>query len=414
MNSAIPVILGGVHPSLMPDDTLQNEFVDYVVIGDGEETFVELLKNLGNPEAIKKMKGIGYREKGKIIVNQPCGFANLNKSPIPNYGLINVNDYIINGLFPIFTSRGCPHRCGFCYNVAFNFRKHRAIEPKSVLPHIEYLVKNPEISTIQLLDDNFFADFDRATEICGLIIEKNISIKLTSGCRANYLYRFSMDYLKLLKRAGFVEIYIGVESGSAKILNDIKKDITVEQVIEVNKKLREVGITARFGFMAGFPTETIEDVKLTIKLINRLLEDNPSAYITQLMMVTLYPGMELFEVAKQYGFKPPEKMEDWVKFDYEAWESKLYPWLQDDSKKFEFVKEMAYVATWLDAKSFKNFLGGRERLEKIANKLLGNLFRIFIRLNLYGLAAGLSRLIKFVGRQKQLVSPLIKKVPYNK
>ena len=355
LDRGIPIIWGGVHPTLMPSDTLQNEFIDFVVLGDGEETFTELLKNLGSLENYKHIKGIGYKKNGKIIVNESCGFADLNKFPMPNYKLININDYIISGLFPVFTSRGCPHRCGFCYNVAFNFRKHRAIEPENVLPHIEFLVKNPRISTIQLLDDNFFADPQRAAEICELIIRKGISIKLTSGCRADYLYRFSMDYLKLLRKAGFVEMYVGVESGSEKILRDIKKDITVPQVLEVNKKLKEVGITARFGFMAGFPTETIDDVKDTVKLINQLLNDNPSAYITQLMLVTLYPGMELFEIAKGYGFKPPEKMEEWVKFDYEAWESKLYPWIQKDKKNLNLQKKWLMLQPGLIQKVLKIF-----------------------------------------------------------
>ncbi|MBU0952262.1 MAG: B12-binding domain-containing radical SAM protein [Elusimicrobia bacterium] len=404
INPSLPIIWGGVHPSLVPQQTLKNGLVDFVVIGLGEETFLELLNNLDKPDNYPDIKGIGFKRNGTIIVNPEREFFDLNKYPIPNYSLINVNDYLIDGNIPIFTSRGCPHRCSFCYNLAFNHKKYAAIKTEHVINHIEYLLKNyPGITAISFVDDNFFVNKKRVTEICNKLIEKGIFLKLNSGCRADYLDNFSLDFLKLLRKTGFTETYVGVESGSEKILDDIHKDISVEQVLRINKKLKEAGIIPRFGFMGGFPGETIEDVKKTLRLMVNILEDNPNAYVTQLMLATLSPGTELFESAKKFGFVPPPVLEQYFVFNYEAWDESPYPWIKDEYKKF--VKEMAYMVTWIDAKGFS----GKNPLHKLINRILGRIVRKLIKNNNYPLLILLSRFIKTVGGNK-LIKGFLKKI----
>jgi len=404
INPSIPLIWGGVHPSLVPEQTLRNALVDFVVIGLGEETFLELLNNLDKPESYPSIKGIGFKKNGSISINPERGFFDLNKYPIPNYKLTNIDDYIIEGQIPIFTSRGCPHRCTFCYNLAFNHKKYTAISTEHVIEHIEYIINNhPKITAISFTDDNFFVNRKRVVEICSKLIEKGIKLRLSSGCRADYLDSFDMEFLKLLKRTGFFEVYIGVESGSEKILDAIHKDIDVPQVLRINKKLKEAGITARFGFMGGFPGETIEDVKKTLKLMVDILDDNSGAYITQLMLATLSPGTDLFETAKAHGFVAPPALEQYYVFNYEAWDESPYPWIKDSYKTF--VKEMAYIVTWVDAKGFSS----KNPLHKAVNKLLGIIVRTLIKRNAYPLLILLSRLIKKVGGNK-IVKMFLKKV----
>ncbi|OGS22604.1 MAG: hypothetical protein A2252_03225 [Elusimicrobia bacterium RIFOXYA2_FULL_39_19] len=388
IDANIPLIWGGVHPSLMPVQTLKNDLVDFVVVGLGEETFLDLLNNLKDQSKYPSIEGIGYKSKGEILVNKERGFFDLNKYPMPNYQLLKLEDYIVEDTIPIFTSRGCPHSCSFCYNLVFNHKKYTAQNAEHVIAHIEYLVNKHNIKTIGFVDDNFFVNKKRITEICEAIIKKGLNINLNSGCRADYLDHFSIEFLKLIRKAGFNAIYVGVESGSEKILKEIKKDITVEQVLRINKKLKTAGITPYFGFMGGFPGETIADVKKTLKLMVKLVEDNSDAHVTQIMLATLSPRTDLFEAAKKHGFNPPSLLEQYHVFNYEAWDDSPYPWLKDDYKKF--VKEIAYIVTWLDS---KNMLG-TGMLNTFFSRSLGFIIKTSIKLNLYFVIIHLSRFLK--------------------
>jgi len=163
-NSNALVVWGGVHPSLLPEQTLQNKFIDIVVIGEGEETLLELANKLKRKEDWSNILGIGYKRNGKIHINKRREFINLNTQPKIPYNLIDIEKYIAKKSFAsgkpgrdvaLYTSRGCPHRCAFCYNKEFNKRVWRGESAERVIEHIKYLVNTYKISSFNVQDDEF-------------------------------------------------------------------------------------------------------------------------------------------------------------------------------------------------------------------------------------------------------------------
>ncbi len=353
-NSRVPVVWGGVHSSLLPGQTLENEYVDFVIVGEGEETFLELVnalkKNVG--DAISHIEGLGYKDKGKIILNPPRDFINLDELPEVPYHLINIEKYIAKKSFAsgkhgrdiaFYTSRGCPHHCGFCYNKEFNRRKWRGKSAKRVVKEMKKLINDYQINAFEIEDDEFFVDIERARKICELIIRENLNIDIFASCRVNYVADNINDkYLKLFYRAGFRTLAFGVESGSEKILDLIHKDITINQVFETIRKLKKAGISSKYYFMAGFPTEAIKDLYKTTDLIQKM-KQIASLRIPAWRVFTPYPGTDLYELAIKQGWRPPKTLEEWAGYDFNT---VRMPWVKGKRKRI--IKNVAFLIHYLE------------------------------------------------------------------
>ncbi|NQU88054.1 MAG: radical SAM protein [Mariniphaga sp.] len=310
----IPIIWGGVHPSLLPEQTIQNKYVDVIVRGEGEETFYHLIKAIDDKTALEKVKGITFKDKEGNVINTPNReFIDLNKLPFPNWELIDYKKYRI---FDILSARGCPHRCGFCYNIQFNCQNWRPKSAKRVLKEIEYVVRKYNVKQLNFIDDNFFTDKKRVEEICRGIIKKGFKIKWRASCRVDYINRYGSKFLNLLNKAGLVELFIGAESGSQRMLNLIKKDITIKQTINTVKKCKDNNIQAQYSYMIGFPGETEKDLMKTFKQIDLIKRIDPHAMINMIAIYTPYPGTEMYEQCKNLGFKPPRTLEEWGEYTY--------------------------------------------------------------------------------------------------
>ncbi len=363
-NSDVPVVWGGVHASLMPRQTLENSNIDIVVQGEGELTFYELVRILNTEECIEKVKGIWYKKNGLIYQNSISELLDLNILPIIPYHLINMNRYITNKLnftFPLQSSRGCPQRCIFCYNEVYNRGKFRSMSPEKTLEHIAYIIDNFGIKYFRFFDDNFFADLKRAEEIVGGIInlKKKYGVYWDSfGSTISSHYRMNESFLDLLEKSCCRSFYIGVESGSQRILDFIKKDIEISQVSKVNDMLKKRNFHVYYAFMAGFPTETLDELKQTIKLALKLIEDNPNAQIAGIKMFHPIYNTESHKMAKEYNFEFPSTLEDWI-YRYEMID---LPWF---SKKENYRLK----SIWLTS----NFLG----------KPVGNNYPLFLKPLIY-------------------------------
>lgn len=308
------LVWGGVHPSILPEQTIQNQFVDIIVKGEGEETFYELIQALENNQSLETVKGIVFKDKaGKIISTPDREFMDLNKLPMPNFDLVDTSKYRI---FDVVSARGCPHRCTFCYNFRFNNRKWRPKSTKKVLEEIEYIIKRYNIDQINLIDDNFFTDKRRVEEICRGIIKKGLKFKWRASCRSDYIEHYDDDFLNLLQQAGLVELFIGAESGSSKILDRIHKDITPEQTLEVARKCCQHRIQSQYSYMMAFPGETKEDLFATFRQIDQIKQLDPQALINMIAIYTPYPGTEMLEECKAIGFKVPSSFEGWGEYSY--------------------------------------------------------------------------------------------------
>ena len=316
----VPVIWGGIHASLLPEQTLQNPYSDIIVVGEGEETFLDLVKALESGLPLSKVPGIYYKEDGKVRFTGVRPFVNLDGQPPLPYHLIHMDQYR-RRLFGIDhisfnSSRGCTYRCSFCWDPVMHKRKWRAMSPETVLDHLSRIIRDYGIRGFLFTDDHFFIDMDRAYLILEGIARADLKISISKlQIRADTICRLDKEFLQLMVRAGVKRFSIGIESGSQRILDLIKKDCSVEEIVEANRKLIPYPIVPVFLFMMGLPSETPEEFAQSIRLAIQLTDENSHAVKT-FNIYTPYPGTELYELAIQLGLKEPQRLGDWARFNF--------------------------------------------------------------------------------------------------
>jgi len=294
------VVIGGPHAHLYPEETLNLPGIDYVILGEGELAFAQLMNALGRPEALRKIKGLVFRENGNIVNNGPSEIIqDLDALPFPARHLVPYKRYssVLAKRTPIttmFTSRGCPYRCAFCDRPHLG-KRFRARSPKNVVDEMEACVALG-IYEFLLYDDTFTVDKQRVLAICEEIQRRNLSIGWDIRARVDTV---TPDMLKALRSAGCERIHYGVEAGTDKILKVLNKRITIEQVKETFRWTRRAGISTLAYFMIGSPTETRDDISETFRLAKALDPD----YV-HLAILTPYPGTQIyFDALAQGVFK---------------------------------------------------------------------------------------------------------------
>lgn len=350
---SIPLVWGGVHPTILPEQTLANPLVDLVAVGEGELTTLELSRALrgGRQADLSAIAGLVWRNGDKVVHNAPRPFAAMDDLPPLDYSLLDAENYVLAEVpgersLQITTSRGCPMRCGYCYlTVVPHGRHYRAESPERSVEHMELLLRRFNLTAIHIIDDEFFTQINRARRVCELLIERGLRFTLRTNCRIDYVDRMEMKDLQLFREAGVKHLYLGVESGSDRVLG-LNKGITREQVLRVNRKLREAGIAPKFSFMGGFPTETVAEVLDTMRLMVELVGENPVAYTTPVQLFSPYPGTALFDKCLADGMAMPQKLESWTD---SGWEHIDYSWLTAQEEKF--LQKATYFTFFLDGKT---------------------------------------------------------------
>ena len=371
-DKSIPIIWGGIHPTFMPEQTLENENVDIVVIDEGDLTFLDIIKTLEKGMPLKDVLGIAYKdENGKIHRNPPRPLIkDLDSLPDLPYELIDVKKYYgfdfedDNGSITLNTSRGCPFKCNFCYDTKMYGNTWRSYSAKRTIDMIKNIINRFGIRNIFFQDDNFATNLKRFKDIVYGIIDEKLDIKWgLLGIRLDTLKVLDDNFLRDLAKAGCVNMDSGIESGSDRILKMIKKGITVQEVIDINKKMGKHSFKAKYSFIVGYPSETEEEMMQSVKLALNLVKDNKNAY-TPFFVYAAYPGVELWDIAKQYGVDEPRKLEDWEDYDFET-AYLHYKWL--DEKRIKMIKNLAFTSLFAN-KNIKY---------KISKKYLKLLFDVY-------------------------------------
>jgi len=293
------VIAGGIHFTHCAKDTLERiPEIDVVVRGEGEITIVELANAINEGETFEKINGITYRRGDQVIENPDQAiFEDLDGIPIytkftpdeyPEY-LFGYPDRI--RAISIMSSRGCPYNCIFCSKAGMKYRLRNA---KSVVDEIEILKERFNIEGINFLDLTFTANQYHVKAVCQEIINRKVNLKWWCESRVN----IPLDLLDLMKQGGCVSLAVGVESGSPRILSKISKGISVEQVINFCKKCHDIGIIVTPYFMVSHPDETVEDVKQTLALIDKIEKFTASCSFQPTM---IFPGSKLEKIAYSKG-----------------------------------------------------------------------------------------------------------------
>lgn len=328
-NSDIPIVWGGIHPTILADQCLKQGYVDYVILGEGEEKAVQFTHALLNGKKFSKLDGIGYKENDRVVVKPAAKKVDLDNSDIDWNN--NLKRYIellalprIRGLSYI-TSRGCPYRCDFCVNTSLNNRKWRPFTESKVLDDISYLEKKYDISYIHFNDDNFFIDQERALRILN-----QINLKYFVETRIDYMTEEFIKSIAATNRC--VKLMAGGESGSDNTLKRIHKGQTKEMMLRAAKLIGKYNIPSSWSFIIGFPTETLEEIYETFEFMY-LLEKTASVRFCKPGLYLPYPGTVLYGHSIEKGFRPPQTPEEWIICERYLDERRpsddsiLYPWV---------------------------------------------------------------------------------------
>ncbi|MFA5181811.1 MAG: radical SAM protein [Syntrophales bacterium] len=338
-NGKIPVVWGGPHPSILPEQTLANENIDIVCVGEGDETFLELVQAIEQHRSLANIEGVAYKDGPSIKRSQDRPLIDVETLlPVP-WHLIDVERYIHQDFYIKSgsraldigqTSRGCPYRCGFCCSACLRKRQWRPMSVEKSLELILNPVKKFNLNAAWIRDDEFYIDRRRAYGICQGIIEKGNGLRwYTSGTRVDVFNKASDDELEVMKRSGADTIKFGAESGSNRILKLINKGITVEETLKANLRAKKHGIKPAYALMIGFPTETFEEINQTIHLRNQLKKENTDAQLETIAVYTALPGTEMWDLSVQYGLKQPTRLEEWINWIFDDFDIKgeRNPWL---------------------------------------------------------------------------------------
>jgi radical SAM superfamily enzyme YgiQ (UPF0313 family) len=361
INPKIKIILGGPHVIIYPDETISIPEIDFLVLGEGEQIIKQLLDNINNHEKLQQIRGIVFKNNGEIIntgIAEPI--ENLDTLPLPARNLTPYKKYfsVVSANTPVttmFTSRGCPYRCLFCDRPTFG-KNFRARSAKSVVNEMKECEKMG-IKEIFIYDDTFAVDRQRVLDICSEIQKENIHIAWDIRTRVNTV---DEEILSALKMAGCQRIHYGVEAGTTKILNVLRKGITLEQIESAFKLTKKFGIQTAGYFMIGSPTETREDILATIKLMKKLDPDYIHVTIT-----TPFPATDLYQMAleqkiidhdiwKEFASNPnPEFMAPiWAK---ELSREELFVLLKKAYRSF-YLRPNYIIKKIIKLKSFKELI----------------------------------------------------------
>lgn len=298
------IIWGGIHSSVLPENTLAEKSIDIVVIGEGEETFIEVVNAIENNQDLSTIQGIGYKDDGKIIINERRPMIkDLDSTPLISWHLINAKKYLQHETL-IITSRGCPHRCAFCYNEQFNFRTWRGMSAERVKKEIEHAQEFYRVKRFRFDDDNFCVNKKRFHAILDFLPKE---IPLYFESRVEYIDDEFCRHVAEFKDAF---VFLGLESGDNDDLERMQKDLTVDKIYHGYELINKYKIKTSGSFVIGSPGQTKVQIKKTLDMIDQIKPTRPSCCIFVPLPGSIFT-QQLINEGKLDNIKT---MQDWAKF----------------------------------------------------------------------------------------------------
>jgi radical SAM superfamily enzyme YgiQ (UPF0313 family) len=326
----IPVVFGGWHPSLAVDQTLREPYVDAVVRGQGELTFLELVERIAHGGSWNGIKGLSFKDAGDIRHEPERPVANINDLPAPAYDLVDHGVYAaVSGSRQLaYTSSvGCPYQCNYCTDQVFYKRRFNAYRAERVVSELAELVPRYNIEEVPMFDSNFLVDRKRALAIARGIIDSGVKFRWDFQASTDFVAKMSDDEVALLAESGVWHIGFGTESGSQSVLNLMNKRFqNVEQMVETARKTDRAGIHAVFNIILGYPGETEADRQKTFRVMSDIAKEYPDLSFSP-NIFTPYPGLPIWPQLKELGVREPQSLEEWERF---ALGVNVLPWLQGE------------------------------------------------------------------------------------
>ena len=365
----VPVCWGGVHATLLPEQTARHPLIDYVIVGDGDLLFCELYERLRDGTSLDGLRGLVRAEGDAVrstagtleVETRPRGekyrrvggtadvIRDLDALPELPYELLDLDRYNVfystAGLrsATLNTSRGCPYRCKFCSDPVINEGAWRGFSAPRVLEKVDLLYRKYGYKMIYFQDDYFPGPKRRFLEILeGLTAYKRDLLWATLGVRADTLVRLDDRGWDLLYESGCHSLEIGVESGNERVIAAVNKAETLDQMRAANERLAQYDIRVKYTFIVGFPGETASEVDDTIRFAAEMERVNPNAYS---LVFTFLPivGTPFYADAVRAGVEQPETLEEWAGMDFDGWMRKYRSWASPELvKRLEAVSFVSY------------------------------------------------------------------------
>ena len=348
----LPIVWGGWHPSLFPEQCLTEPSVDAVVIGQGEETFAEIVERLANGQSMDGLAGCAFgsphsalRILHSAFDNPPRLFRDVNHLPPHDYSLIDVERYFVRKRqrqFDYISSQGCRFRCTFCADPTVFKRGWYGLAPERMARELAAHHERYRFEEISFQDETFFTSRARVEAIAEAFIVAGLDVAWTATMRADQGERLDDALLLKCKRSGLKRVMIGVESGSPEMLKRIKKDITLAQVFNSAAKCARHGIGAILNFIVGFPGESDASVQETLDVAARLRALSPD-FEAAIFYYRPYPGNPIADELLLAGYEFPSTLEAWADFDYIGGRE---DWVTPDQwqriERFKFYQRYAF------------------------------------------------------------------------
>jgi anaerobic magnesium-protoporphyrin IX monomethyl ester cyclase len=344
---AIPIIWGGNFGSLYPEAVLNAPYVDWVVRGQGEQTFLELLEAIDGKRDPKTILGLAFRQAdGTNFIGKERIWKGPDDLPAPPYHKIDVAQYLRptvlgqrSGVYQ--ASIGCPYGCNFCGVISVFGRREKVQGPERTAQHLQFLVRNHGMDSVHFYDNNFFLNEAHARDVAKHM--KPLGLRWWCEARVDALNRFSDDTWRALRQAGLTMVFCGAESGSNEVLEKMNKGITTEQIMMTAAKTREHGIIPEFSFVFGDPDEPELQLENTFAFIRKLKAVNPAMELISYFYTPTPQRQGTYgDVDAHDGV--PETLEEWIKPEWVAWmthENPRLPWFEQKlrarAEDFELV-----------------------------------------------------------------------------
>jgi anaerobic magnesium-protoporphyrin IX monomethyl ester cyclase len=340
-----PVVLGGWHPSLLPDQTLAAEFVDIVVKGQGEHAFLEVVRRIEAGESPSGIEGVGYKQENRLVFNPPRALVPIRDLPPKAYHLADFDAYerVCGRRWAMYTSSlACPYNCAYCTNDGVYGRKWNALEADQVVEETSDLARRYHLQLLWIVDDNFMVDRDRALAIAEGLVRRDAKFDWSIQATTNLIARFTVDELKLLRRAGLSQVAQGADSGSPAVMRLMNKTFqSLDTIHTAAAKLTAAGIRPSFNIIFGFPGEGERERRETVRFMMDVCRRYPGAeFWTNIF--TPYPGSPIMRRAFELGIDVPKTLEGWSDF-FPRYTT--LPWLKGrDHQRVQTMREYLRLA----------------------------------------------------------------------
>ena len=326
-NANIPIIMVGGHVSALPERTLKEESVDFVCKGEGPLTVVQLLDAIKDPESsgFEDVEGLVWMRDGEPVINPPAPLINdMDRDLHGNvWDLLPMDKYRAHNwqcfgdlesrqpYASIYTSLGCPYKCVFCcINAPFDINRYRMRSPRAVVDEIALLHDTYGVRTIKIIDEMFVLNVRHVTDICDLLIERNLDLNIWAYARVDTV---KPNMLDKLRRAGIRWLALGIESGSAHVRDGAEKAFSQEDIIAIVRDIQRAGIYVIGNFIFGLPDDDLDTMKQTLDLAKEL-----NCEFVNLYSAMAYPGSPLYLQAVASNLSLPEHWSGFSQHSYDC------------------------------------------------------------------------------------------------